>query len=310
MPDPPVTIVEPGPERPGATAAFPYDRMTVEQFRTDFPRARWRDDLRAWFVPGTTAQRRLDRWLGTKLSGVLAHADERGRDAFAFDPIDSRYLEVADDLRLRTPYSTVVVAELRLVPWAWWDADMKAWRVPFRSWEDLRRRWPTIEAAAQDSEPEARRQRRAARKASPEHDAAMAHAAERRRHRHPVSLDAPPPLDRVVMTRHGCVIFTDITGELADEAVTGRHYADAVALGPTPIWANWRPPTHAGLVKAWPSRRPPDAAELARGWWQPTLDELRAARRKARSTERAQDTRRLGKESPAAGETDGSMKVP
>jgi hypothetical protein len=32
----------------GATAAFPYDRMTVERFREAFPRARWRDDLGAW----------------------------------------------------------------------------------------------------------------------------------------------------------------------------------------------------------------------------------------------------------------------
>jgi hypothetical protein len=32
---------------PGATAAFPYDRMTVERFREAFPQARWRDDLGA-----------------------------------------------------------------------------------------------------------------------------------------------------------------------------------------------------------------------------------------------------------------------
>ena len=48
-----------GDGAPGATAAFPYDRMTVERFREAFPRARWRDDLRAWFVPGTRAGRRL-----------------------------------------------------------------------------------------------------------------------------------------------------------------------------------------------------------------------------------------------------------
>ncbi len=36
----------------GATAAFPYDCMTAERFRSAFPGARWRDDLRAWFVPG------------------------------------------------------------------------------------------------------------------------------------------------------------------------------------------------------------------------------------------------------------------
>jgi len=41
--------------------------------------------------------------------GVLAHADQRGRDAFAFGPIASRYLEVADDLVVRTPYSRTVI---------------------------------------------------------------------------------------------------------------------------------------------------------------------------------------------------------
>jgi hypothetical protein len=45
---------------PGATAAFPYNRMTVERFREAFPRARWRDDLGASFVPGTRAERRLN----------------------------------------------------------------------------------------------------------------------------------------------------------------------------------------------------------------------------------------------------------
>jgi hypothetical protein len=109
------------------------------------------------FVPGTTAERQLNRWLGREMSGVLAYADNRGRDACAFEPIDSRYLEVADDLRIRTPYSKTVVEELRAVPWAWWDGALEAWRVPFRSWEELRRRWPPIEAAARPAE---RRQRR------------------------------------------------------------------------------------------------------------------------------------------------------
>src|ERR1700709_910416 len=103
----------------GATAGVPYDRFPVERFRSAFPRARWRDDLRAWFVPGTTAARRLHRWLGRELSGALAYADEKGRDGFAFEPIDSPYLEAVEDLRVRTPYSRTVVEELRAVPWAW-----------------------------------------------------------------------------------------------------------------------------------------------------------------------------------------------
>ncbi len=152
MPEKPgfsIAVQEPVEGKSGATAAFPYDRLTVERFRAAFPGARWRDDLRAWFVPGTTAGRRLNRWLGREMSGVLAYADDRGRDAFAFQPIGSRYLEAADDLRIRTPYAKAVVDELRAVPWAWWDGDLKAWRVPFRSWDALLRRWPAIEAAAQ-----------------------------------------------------------------------------------------------------------------------------------------------------------------
>ena len=286
---------DPAEGGPGATAAFPYDRLTVERFRSAFPRARWRDDLRAWFVPGTTAQRRLNRWLGRELSGVLAYADDRGRDAFAFQPIESRYLEVADDLRIRTPYSKAVVAELRAVPWAWWDGDLKVWRVPFRSWEELRRRWPAIEAGAQRSEPEERQKRRRTHKGSSDHKETVARATERRRHRYPVPAEALPPLDHVLMTRLGAVIFTDITGELAEEVIIDRHYPSVSKIGTTLVWGNWRKPSHAVLVKTWPSRWQPDEPDLARGWWQATLEELREERRKARSAERARTTRHLRK---------------
>jgi hypothetical protein len=55
------------------------------------------------------------------MSGVLAYADDRGRDGFAFQPIESRYLEVADDLR--TPYvalSLMGSASIRVIA-AWLD---------------------------------------------------------------------------------------------------------------------------------------------------------------------------------------------
>jgi hypothetical protein len=277
----------------GATAAFPYDRMTVERFRSAFPGARWRDDLRAWFVPGTTAERRLNRWLGREIPAVLAYADDRGRDGFTFEPIESRYLEVADDLRIRTPYSKTVVEELRSVPWAWWDGNLKAWRVPFRSWEDLRRRWPTIEAAAQRNEPVERQKRQQARKGTAEQQEAAAKAAEKRRRRYPVPDDPLPPLERLVMTHQGAVIFTDITGELVEDALSKRFYPDlSPAGGVSLVWATWRKPTHDELVKAWPSRWSPDARDRARGWWRPTIEELRVERRKVASNQRASKTRR------------------
>jgi hypothetical protein len=277
---------------PGAAAAFPYDRMTVERFRAAFPRARWRDDLRAWFVPGTRAERRLQAWSSREWTGVLAHADERGRDAFSFEPITSPYLEVADGFIVRTPYSRAVVAELRAVPWARWDPALKAWRVPFRSFEELRSHWPAIEAAARLAEPEERRKREESRKALPEHEGRRAEAAERRRKRYPVPEDASPPLDRVLMTHAGCVVFEAVTGELVDPMIAARFYPGVTAGPAALIWAAWRRPLHAELVKAWPARTPPGPAELARGWWQPTIEVLREERRRAASLERASATRR------------------
>lgn len=293
-PDFSITAQEPVEGRSGATAAFPYDRLTVERFRSAFPGARWRDDLRAWFVPGKTAERRLNRWLGREMSGVLAYADDRGRDSSAFQPIESRYLEAADELRIRTPYSKTVVEEMRAVPWAWWDGELKAWRVPFRSWEELQRRWPAIEAAAQRDEPAERRKRQQARKGSPEQREAAARAHEKRQRRYPVPDTALPPLECVVMTHQGAVIFTEVTGELVEDAIAERYYPDVSAAGVTLVWAAWRKPTHAELVKAWPARQPADTRDLAQGWWQPILEELRIERRKAASAERACGTRRSG----------------
>lgn len=281
-----------GDGAPGATAAFPYDRMTVERFREAFPRARWRDDLGAWFVPGTTAERRLTAWSSREWSGVLVHADQRGRDAFTFEPITSPYLEVADDLVVRTPYSRTVIAELRAVPWAWWDPASKAWRVPFRSFEELCRHWPAIEAAARRAEPGERRKREESRRVSPEHGDRLAGAAERRRNRYPVPEDALPPLDRALMTHAGPVVFEAITGELVETLIAARFYPGVTPGPATLIWATLRRPTYDELVQAWPARRMPDPAELARGWWQPTIEVLREERRRAASLERARATRR------------------
>jgi hypothetical protein len=279
-------------EKPGATAAFPFDRMTVERFRAAFPRARWRDDLKAWFGPGVRAAGRLDRWLGRELAGVLAYADERGRDAFAFEPIESRYLAGKDEIEIRTPFSRTVVEELRQVPWARWDEDTKAWRVPYRSWHELAQRWPAIEEAAQRNEPEAKRRRREEQRGTPGNEAARELATERRRHRYPVPTSELPPSDRIVMTPSGAVLFTDVNGEVADEAIVQRFYPDIASSMGTLVWGLWRKPSHAELIGAWPSHWPPSERERARGWWLPSLEELREERRKARSTEKAAATRK------------------
>ncbi|MGO7258903.1 hypothetical protein ACCT32_35730, partial [Rhizobium brockwellii] len=87
-----------------------------------FPRARWSDARKAWFVPGRTASRRIGQWLAEIEAEADANADAKGRDAFAFDHIDSPYLELGKaDFRIRTPYSKTVVDELHEVPSSRWD---------------------------------------------------------------------------------------------------------------------------------------------------------------------------------------------
>ncbi|MBZ9605228.1 hypothetical protein [Phyllobacterium chamaecytisi] len=273
--------------KPGALAAFPYDRMTVERFREAFPRARWNNDKRAWFVPGKTAVRRLDRWLAREADQALPHADAKGRDAYAFEPITSAYLEAADDLRVRTPYSKTVIEQMRAIPWAHWDEELRAWRVPFRSYEELLHRWTTIEAAARRNEPEERKRRLGLQRNSSTYKAAQLRYAERRRRRYPLPTEDLPPLERPLMTeRYGIVAFTEVSGELVDPASLALFYPHA-ALGMfNYVWGRWRAPTLAELVATWPARRVPEFLERSRGWWQPTLSELRLARQRARSVER------------------------
>jgi hypothetical protein len=51
------------------------------------------------------------------------------------------------------------------------------------------------------------------------------------------------------------------------------------------VWGQWRPATLDELIKTWPSRSGFDAT-TNKIWWQPTLDELRLARKAARALER------------------------
>ena len=118
------TFASDGREVNAALVQFPFDRMTAQRFRQTFPRARWSDRLRAWTVPGKTARRRIDRWLAQEAARTDSFAEERGRDAYAFEPILSPYLEVDDDgFRIRTPYSRTVVEELRQIAFARWDSN-------------------------------------------------------------------------------------------------------------------------------------------------------------------------------------------
>lgn len=220
------------------------------------------------------------------------HGDSKGRDAFAFDPISSSYLEVSNDLRVRTPYSKTVLEELRAIPWASWDDELRAWRVPFRSFEELRRRWPNIEKAARHAEPEERKRRREAARDTEAYKASKMQNAERRRHRYPLPAEDLPPLARPVATaQYGIVVFNEVSGELAEPSLAS--YPNAMRKDIDYVWGRWRSARLAELVRTWPARNPPEANERLRGWWQPTLAELRVARRHARSLERKMLSRKL-----------------
>jgi len=286
-------------DKPGAFAVFPYDRDLVRRFREVFPRARWRNAEERWFVPGTTAVRRLDAWMSQELETLDRHADAKGRDAFAFDPLESSYLTVQDDLQVRTPYSRTIVEAMRAIPWARWDPQNKIWRVPFRSYEELRLRWPEIEEAARRNEPEAKKRRRIEQKNK--HDQAALLQAERRRRRYPVPGDDLPPLDRPLSTFHwGVVVFEEIEGERIGEAAVKDLYPHMTGDPTDYVWARWRMPELREIYRTKPASEDETVKlRLSRGWWLPDRDELQERARKLREMERALQSRGLAREKPS-----------
>lgn len=187
--------------------------------------------------------------------------------------------------------------EIREIPFARWDADRRLWTVPYRSYDELRRRWQAIEAAAERNEPEVRKARREAMKGTKEEEASKARLSERRRKRYPVPAHDVPPFKRAIGTHVGVVIFTSTDGELADPATVGTFYLPA-GQSEEHVWASWRPGSLEELVTTWPARTPPGEDERARGWWLPNLEELRSARQKARSKRRTQQRREKRDDTP------------
>lgn len=172
-----------------------------------------------------SACKRIDRWLALEANRRTPYDEERGRDAFEFEPILSPYLQVfGSGFRIKTPYSRTVVDELRQVPFARWNGDYKVWEIPFASYDDLQDRWETIEEAAKRSEPEERRKRADARRGTEEEAKAKRRSTERRKRRLPVSSDDLPPLGRPVATAtYGVVVITDVSGEIVDLVCLASH---------------------------------------------------------------------------------------
>ncbi|ACA15481.1 conserved hypothetical protein [Methylobacterium sp. 4-46] len=274
-------------KRPGVLVAMPFDRDLIARFRETFPTAKFRRATRRWFVPGTTAERRVDAWIGREMSARDAHGDAKGRDAYAFEPLVSRYLDPSPEgLIVRTPYSRTVVETLRGISAAHWDPAVRAWRVPWRAYEALKAVWPVIEEAAARNEPEAKRARR---------EAARDPAAERerRRQRHPVPMDDLPPLGVPVETAaYGVVVFEALDAEpIAREDLP--HAVAPLPKGRAFVWGWWRMPDFRELAEVLSAARPDD---VRRGWWPPTREGLEMRRRRLREAERARATRAARRE--------------
>ncbi|MBX4900117.1 hypothetical protein [Rhizobium bangladeshense] len=287
---------------PQETVSFAFDRMTVARFREVFPNARWSDTLQAWTVPGKTARKRIDRWLASEADRRTPYEEERGRDAYEFEPILSPYLQVHDrGFRVKTPFSRTVVDELRHIPFARWNGDHKVWEIPYASYDDLQHRWEAIEEAAKRAEPEERRKRAEARKGTDEEAKAKRRTTERRKKRLPLPSDDLPPLGTpVATTAFGIVVITEITGEFVNPEEIAEHHPDA---DDEHVWAGWRAATLDELVHTWPARADPGDYERLRGWWQPTLQELREARSIAKGRER-----RRRRSADNANESSSSLK--
>ena len=269
-------------KRPGVLVAMPFDRALLARFKESFPTARWRRKLRRWFVPGTTAEQRADAWIAREISALDAYGDDKGRDAYVFEPLESPYLAAGPDaLVVRTPYSRLVVDTLRTIPFAAWAPEIRAWRVPWRSYEALKAAWGAIEEAAAANEPEARRARREATR-----DPAA--EAERRRRRHPVPRGDPPPLGAAVEAAGaGVVVFEALDDAPLAETEALAHYPAITAPGPL-VWAWWRMPTFGELTETVPAAAA-DAPD--RGWWPATRAGLEERRRRLRENTRARETR-------------------
>ena len=290
-------------EKPGAYAVFPYDRDLVRRFREAFPRARWRGEEQGWFVPGTTAVRRLDGWMSQELETLDRHADAKGRDAYIFDPLESPYLTVAEELEVRTPYSRTVVEAMRAIPWARWDFGERIWRVPFRSYDELRQRWREIEEAARRNEPSEKRKRREERKGQAAQETSPLQL-ERRRRRYPVPGDDLPPLGPPVATfPWGVVVFEEIGSAPIDEPLSPGLYPHVKDEPARYVWARWRMPSLQEIYRTRPFRDDQDLdLKASRGWWWADRGELQERARKLREMERALRSRHLSRNTPADAE--------
>jgi hypothetical protein len=152
----------------GAEVKFRFDRERLAAFRALFPKAQWRRDSGTWFVPEPDAAGRVNLWIQEQRQQERA-ADAAAREAAESDTIEDPHVaRVPEGWAVRTPYDPALVALLRGLSGARWDADTKRWLVPLRSTEALREALPRLtELAAEATSRAVARARQGYRARSP-----------------------------------------------------------------------------------------------------------------------------------------------
>ena len=130
----------------------------------------------------------------------MSFAEERARDALAFDPLpSSRWIRVHEKsgILIRVRYSESLSCLLRSLPQARWEAEHKQWRYPFSSGEAIRRALPDIErlAALTQEAADKETERREAQRASAE----KAREDDRRERERRRAMAQPRPLQSEFM---------------------------------------------------------------------------------------------------------------
>lgn len=84
-------------------------------------------------------------------------------------------------------------------------------------------------------------------------------------------------------SEYGIVVFVGCDGEPVNPEILHVSYA-TVPSAADYVWGQWRPAKLDELVKTWPARSGSTTNHVI--WWQPTLEELRVARKAAGKMER------------------------
>ena len=296
----------------GVLVRFPKNPETNADFRKTFPRAKWNPRETAWLVEGTTAARRVAKWIdgaeAAQAAAVVAEAQAKA--AFDRDAVRSRYVTRWDaGWCVRTPYGEAIVEILRAIPGAAFHRESKGgfWLVPFRSTAALIDVLPRIEALADPlvAEREAEEKRREAAKAemraewARERDAAReareAERSARRSNRFVVLLDRMPETG-VPVRMFGSAVVVESFGKVFRVDEDMPSYCGGHLLGHEGercCYAYWRDATAEEVAELEAAER--IAAERA--------EERRAATEEMRGLEKA--AQEAGEYTPGRHRLDG-----